>query len=130
MVEIMSEKEAQVMKAPTWPSNCLYFTQYQLAVDSSEKQGPDMSRDYVILKSGPVHDLTSMTGNDYVYGLNASSDQLEERVCGYIPLCLDTFSASTNNILNHSYLQADARSLHTVPAHYTNLENVATCTEE
>lgn len=125
----MSEKEAQVMSS--WPSTCLFFTQYQLGVDSNEKQGLDMSQEYVILKSSPVRDLKSMTGNDYVHGLSTSSpDQLEERVCGYISLCSDTFSASINDILNHSYLQAEVGNLHAITGHYTNLENVAASKEQ
>lgn len=99
-------------------------------MDSNEKQGLEMSREYVILKSSPVHDITSMTGNDYVFGLNASSDKIKERACGYISLCSDAFSASTTNILNHSYLQAEVGNLHTKTGHYTNLENVATFKDE
>ncbi|KAB5584358.1 hypothetical protein PHYPO_G00106520 [Pangasianodon hypophthalmus] len=133
VVEIMSEKEAQVIKKPSWPSNCPYFPQYRSAVDSNEEHavhGLEMTREYVILKSSPVNDISSLTGNDYVYGLNASSDQLEESVCCYSSLCSDTFSASTTNIVNHSYLQAEFGSLHTITGHYTNLENVTTSKEE
>lgn len=126
----MSEREAQVTKKTSWTPNCPYFPQYQLAVDKNEEQGLEMNREYVILKSSPVHDISSLNGNDYVYGLNMSLDQLEERVCCYPPLCSDTFSISTTNILNHSYLQAEIASLHTITGHYTNLEKVASAKEE
>lgn len=118
------------MKPPSWASNCPRFTQDQLAVDSNEKQGLEMSHEYVILKSSPVHDNSSLTGNDYVYRLNASLDQLDERAHGYISLCSDAFSTSTTNILNHSYLQAELGDPHTKTGHYTNLENVAPAKEE
>ncbi|KAG7326245.1 hypothetical protein KOW79_009646 [Hemibagrus wyckioides] len=130
VVEIMSEKEAQVTKKSSWTPNCPYFPQYQLAVDKNEEQGLEMNREYVILKSSPVHDISSLNGNDYVYGLNTSLDQLEEKVCCYSPLCSDIFSISTTNILNHSYLQAEIASLHTITGHYTNLETVASAKEE
>lgn len=117
------------MKKPSWTSNCTYFSQYELAVDSNEEQVLETSRNYVILKYSPVQDISILTGNNYVYGLNASSDQLEERVCSS-PLCSDTFSASTTSILNHSYLQAEVGNLQTLTGLYTNLENVATVKEE
>lgn len=126
VVEIMSEKETQVMTKPSWTSNCPYFSQYELAVDRNEEQVLEMSRDYVILKYSPAQDISCLTRNDYVYGPNASSDQPEKTVCSYSPLCSDTFSASTTSILNHSYLQADVGSLQTKTGLYTNLENVAT----
>lgn len=113
------------MKIPSWPSNCPCFTQHQLAVDSNEEQGLEMGREYVILKSSPVHEISSLTGNDYVLGLKASSDQLEEKAC-YISLSSDTFSASPTNILNQSYLQPKVGNHNTIPGHYTNLENEAT----
>ncbi|KAF4078907.1 hypothetical protein AMELA_G00187070 [Ameiurus melas] len=124
VVEIMSEKEAQVIKKPSWPPNCTHFPQYQLAMDNNEEYavpGLEMIREYVILKSS--HDISSLTGNDYVYGLNALSDQLEENICCYSALCPDTCSSCTTNILNHSYLQAEVGSLNNI-SHYTNLENL------
>ncbi|KAK3574725.1 hypothetical protein QTP86_015380, partial [Hemibagrus guttatus] len=127
VVEIMSEKEAQVTKKTSWTSNCAYFPQYQLAVDKNEEQGLEMNREYVILKSSTVHNISSLNGNDYVYGLNPS---LEQQVCYYSSLCSDTFSISTTNILNHSYLQAEIASLHTITGHYTNVEKVASAKEE
>lgn len=126
----MPEKEAQVMKAPAWPSNCPRFTQPQPAVDNNEEQGLEMSREYVILKSSPAHEIASLTGNDYVYGLKASSDQLEEGVSCYISLCLETFSDSPTNILNQSYLQSEVGNHGTRSGHYTNLENEATAKKE
>lgn len=113
------------MKKPSWPPNCTHFPQYQLVMDNNMEYavpGLEMIREYVILKSS--HDISSLTGNDYVYGLNALSDPLEGNICCYSSLCSDTFSSSTTTtILNHSYLQAEVGSLSTITNHYTNLEN-------
>ncbi|KAI5614603.1 thrombopoietin receptor precursor [Silurus asotus] len=131
VVEIMSEKDTQTIKKPSKGS---YFPQYQLAVDSNKDcamQGLEMTREYVILKSSPAHDISCLAGNDYVYGVNAASNQVKETVCSYTSLCSDTFPASTTNILNQSYLQAEVGSeLHNIIGRYTNLENVATIKEE
>ncbi|KAK2858187.1 hypothetical protein Q7C36_006106 [Tachysurus vachellii] len=129
VVEIMSDKEAQVMKKISWISNYSDFPHFQLAVDNKEEQGLEMSQEYVILKSSPVYDISNLNGNDYVYGLNASLDQLEEKVCCYSSLCSDTFSVSSTNILNHSYL-AEIESLRTITGNYTNIEKVATAKDK
>lgn len=126
----MSEKNSEVMKKLTWTSNTPCFPQYQSTVDSNEEQGLEMSREYVILKSSPAQHISSLNGNDYVYGLNPSTDQLEEAVCCYSSLCSDTFLVSTTNMLNHSYLQPETGSLHIVVSHYSNLENVASAKDE
>uniref|UniRef100_A0AAR2K6S1 Fibronectin type-III domain-containing protein n=1 Tax=Pygocentrus nattereri TaxID=42514 RepID=A0AAR2K6S1_PYGNA len=116
VVEIMSEGDAHVMKKPT---NCPHFPQHgSLAWDSNGEcalDGLEVNREYVTLNTV----LPCLTGNDYVYKVNSSSGQGGEKLSSAY---YTTFSISTTNIFNHSYVQAGEGEAQIPVHHYTNLE--------
>uniref|UniRef100_A0A4W4EZL3 MPL proto-oncogene, thrombopoietin receptor n=1 Tax=Electrophorus electricus TaxID=8005 RepID=A0A4W4EZL3_ELEEL len=127
VVEVMSESESQLMRKPSRASNCpLLMPQASMAADSIgeySQDGLEVSREYVTLNTNV---LPCLTGNDYVYSMNASPDLVGERLCCCSSSCSTTFSASTTSILNHSYLQSEFGRVNPPACHYTNLENTET----
>ncbi|XP_066520212.1 thrombopoietin receptor isoform X2 [Hoplias malabaricus] len=125
VVEIMYEGDNQFLRKP---SNCPQFPQHgSLAGDRNVEyavDGLEMNREYVTLNT--EEHLPCLTGNDYVCKVNSTSGQAGDILCCCSSVCYTTFSNSSTNILNHSYVQARVGEAQMLERHYTNLENIAT----